>query len=104
MCRVVQKSMSGLMLTVLCLDPVTNKSRYIEDLKIRCFCPSAEMIPASDPKDPVRSYEAGDTVRVVCLEVGRLTLSSKYRAIFPSVGKAGIPATDGWHEELRVKA
>ena len=77
MCRVVQKSMSGLMLTVLCLDPVTNKSRYIEDLKIRCFCPSAEMIPASDPKDPVRSYEAGDTVRVVCLEVGRLTLSSK---------------------------
>ena len=69
MCRVVQKSMSGLMLSVLCMDPVTNKSRYIEDLKIRCFCPSGEMVPACDPKDPVRSYEAGDTVRVVCLEV-----------------------------------
>ena len=83
LCRVVQKSMSGLMLSVLCLDPVTNKSRYIEDLKIRCFCPSGcvicsflnsllifimmlfagEMIPASDPRDPVRSYEAGDIVR-----------------------------------------
>ena len=61
--------MSGLMLSVLCLDPVTDKSRYIEDLKIRCFCPSGEMVPASDPRDPVRSYEAGDIVRVVCLEV-----------------------------------
>ena len=61
--------MSGLMLSVLCLDPVTNKSRYIEDLKIRCFCPAPEMIPASDPADPLRSYEAGDIVRVVCLEV-----------------------------------
>ena len=69
LCRVGQKSMSGLMLSVLCLDPVTNKSRYIEDLKIRCFCPAAEMIPASDPSDPLRSYEAGDIVRVVCLEV-----------------------------------
>jgi len=69
LCRVVQKSMSGLMLSVLCLDPVTSKSRYIQDLKIRCFCPSGEMIPASDPKDPVRSYETGDIVRVVCLEV-----------------------------------
>ena len=69
MCRVGQKSMSGLMLSVLCLDPVTNKSRYIEDLKIRCFCPAPEMIPASDPSDPLRSYEAGDIVRVVCLEV-----------------------------------
>ena len=69
LCRVVQKSMSGLMLSVLCLDPVTDKSRYIEDLRIRCFCPSGEMVPASDPRDPVRSYEAGDIVRVVCLEV-----------------------------------
>jgi len=68
-CRVVQKSMSGLMLSVLCLDPITSKSRFIEDIKIRCFCPSAEMIPASDPRDPVRSYESGDLVRVVVLEV-----------------------------------
>jgi len=68
-CRVVQKSMSGLMLSVLCLDPITGKSRFIEDIKIRCFCPSAEMIPASDPRDPVRSYESGDVVRVVVLEV-----------------------------------
>jgi len=68
-CRVAQKSMSGLMLSVLCLDPITAKSRFIEDIKIRCFCPSAEMIPASDPRDPVRSYESGDIVRVVVLEV-----------------------------------
>eukprot|EP00092_Neocalanus_flemingeri_P103489 GFUD01132444.1.p1 GENE.GFUD01132444.1~~GFUD01132444.1.p1 ORF type:complete len:836 (+),score=222.84 GFUD01132444.1:36-2543(+) len=68
-CRVVQKSMAGLMLSVLCLDPITAKSRFIEDIKIRCFCPSAEMIPASDPRDPVRSYESGDIVRVVVLEV-----------------------------------
>jgi len=61
--------MSGLMLSVLCLDPITSKSRFIEDIKIRCFCPSAEMIPASDPRDPVRSYESGDVVRVVVLEV-----------------------------------
>ena len=58
------------MLSVLCLDPITSKSRFIEDIKIRCFCPSAEMIPASDPRDPVRSYESGDLVRVVVLEVG----------------------------------
>jgi len=68
-CRVIQKSMSGLMLSVLCLDPITSKSRFIDDIKIRCFCPSAEMIPASDPRDPVRSYESGDIVRVVVLEV-----------------------------------
>ena len=47
LCRVVQKSMSGLMLSVLCLDPVTNKSRYIEDLKIRCFCPSGRVISSA---------------------------------------------------------
>ena len=97
LCRVVQKSMSGLMLSALCLDPVTDKSRYIEDLKIRCFCPTAEMIPASDPRDPVRSYEAGDIVRVVCLEVKldsqRLLAgmkSSSLRAEMAGVVKLGL--------------
>ena len=68
-CRIVQKSMSGLMLAVLCLDPATGKSRYLEDVRIRCFCPSTEMVAASDPRDPHRSYETGDVVRVVILEV-----------------------------------
>jgi len=67
-CRIVSKSASGLMLSVLCLDPITGKSRYIEDVKIRCFCPSAEMVPP-DPKDPGLAYEGGDLVRVVVLEV-----------------------------------
>ena len=67
--------MSGLMLSVLCLDPITSKSRFIDDIKIRCFCPSAEMIPASDPRDPVRSYESGDIVRVVVLEVMFLVIA-----------------------------
>ena len=94
LCRVVQKSMSGLMLSVLCLDPITNKSRYIEDLRIRCFCPSGEMIPASDPKDPVRSYEPGDVVRVVCLEVKlesqRLLAGMKATGLRPELAATGL--------------
>jgi len=94
LCRVVQKSMSGLMLSVLCLDPITNKSRYIEDLRIRCFCPSGEMIPASDPKDPVRSYEPGDVVRVVCLEVKlesqRLLAGMKASGLRPELAATGL--------------
>ena len=40
-----------------------------QDVKIRCFCPSAEMVPACDTKDPSRAYEGGDLVKVVVLEV-----------------------------------
>jgi hypothetical protein len=68
-CRIVSKSAAGLMLSVLCLDPATGKSRHIEDVQIRCFCPSAEMVTACDPKDPHRTYESGELVRVVVLEV-----------------------------------
>ena len=66
--RVVSMSSSGLMLSVLCMDPSTGKSRHIEDAKIRCFCPAAECVPP-DPKNPGGSYSGGELVRVVVLEV-----------------------------------
>ena len=44
-------------------------SRYVDDVKIRCFCPAAEMIPAIDSVDPNRSYELNDYTYVVVLEV-----------------------------------
>ena len=43
--------------------------RYVEDVKIRCFCPAAEMVPAVDAVDPNRSYELNDFTYVVVLEV-----------------------------------
>jgi len=46
-----------------------NVFRYIEDIRVRGFCPSAEMVPANDPRDPGRTYETGDVVRVAILEV-----------------------------------
>ena len=66
--RVVSMSTSGLMLSVLCMDPSTGKSRHIEDAKIRCFCPAAECVPP-DPKNSGASYNGGELVRVVVLEV-----------------------------------
>ena len=43
--------------------------RYVEDMRIKGFCPSAEMVPAADPRDSDRNYENGDIVRVAILEV-----------------------------------
>ena len=45
-CRVGGKSQAGLMLSLICLHPATGKSRLLEDLRIRCFCPAAELLPA----------------------------------------------------------
>ena len=45
-CRVGGKSQAGLMLSLLCLHPATGKSRLLEDLRIRCFCAAAELLPA----------------------------------------------------------
>ena len=30
--------------------------RYLYDLKIKCFCPADELLPAHDPRDPGRTY------------------------------------------------
>lgn len=46
-------------------------ARLIDDAKVRCFCPTAEMIPAEDPVDPKRNYEFNDYAYVVVLEVKR---------------------------------
>ncbi len=43
----------------------------MDDAKIRCFCPAAEMIPAEDAVDPNRTYEFNDFAYVVVLEVKR---------------------------------
>ena len=59
------------LLIVLFYNSVFKKNvfRYIEDIRLRGFCPSAEMVPAYDPRDPGRTYETGDVVRVAILEV-----------------------------------
>lgn len=62
--------MSGLLLNVQCFGSTTLKSRDLDDLKLRCFCPSAEMIPAqSAVANTQRSYEINDYVCVVVIEV-----------------------------------
>ena len=30
--------------------------RFLYDLKIKCFCPADELIPANDPREPGRVY------------------------------------------------
>ena len=84
-CRVSALNASGLLLNVCCfagtnLNPqnqenITASSRYMDDLKIKCFCPADELVGASEnlakDKGRIRSYETGDFVCVVVLEVKR---------------------------------
>ena len=84
-CRVAALNASGLLLNVCCFasinldvstaDGIVSKSRYMDDLKIKCFCPADEMVGASEnqtiDKGRLRSYQTGDYVCVVVLEVKR---------------------------------
>lgn len=82
-CKVVALNSSGILLNA-CSFAGTNlstplhqkdesKSRYIEDLKIKCFCPADELIGSNETLENgrVRSYQTGDFVCVVVLEVKR---------------------------------
>lgn len=60
--------MCGIGSTLMLTDAIY-VCRYVDDVKIRCFCPSAEMVPAEDPVDPNRNYEFNDYAYVVVLEV-----------------------------------
>ena len=58
------KNNKGLLLNILGFAPENGKSRYVRDLRVKCFCPSEEMVP-----NQVRPYDSGDVVCVVVLEV-----------------------------------
>ncbi len=64
-CRVIAKNMSGLMLQVLCFGTATAKSRHLEDLKLRCIC------PAADVAEEARPFEIGDLTAVAVSDVRR---------------------------------
>ena len=84
-CRVAALNASGLLLNVCCFaslnlevytaDGIISKSRYMDDLKIKCFCPADETVGASEnqtsEKGRLRSYQTDDYVCVVVLEVKR---------------------------------
>ena len=98
-CRVTALNASGLLMNVCCFaglsldknldEDAIRKSRYMEDLKIKCFCTADELLGASETlskeKGRVRSYQTGDFVCVVIIEVKRdvqrLLVSMKYSAL-----------------------
>jgi len=62
LCKVQNVSNSGLVLQLVAMDPVSGKSRHVEDLKIKGFCPAAEITAGNE-------YRNEDIVRVAVLEV-----------------------------------
>ncbi|XP_046987706.1 tetratricopeptide repeat protein 14 homolog isoform X2 [Schistocerca americana] len=66
-CSIVSKSVSGLMLKVLCSDG--EQQRYVSDINVKAFCPMSSMIPAADKKSVTRNYLVNDTVCCEVLEV-----------------------------------
>ena len=97
-CSVAALNTSGLLLNLCCFAGINldqhllqknEKSRYVKDLKIRCFCPADELIGASETqergKGRVKSYQIDDLVCVVILEVKkdvqRLLVSMKTNSL-----------------------
>ena len=82
-CKVTALNSSGLLLNACSFAGINlstplnkkdkTKLRYIEDLKVKCFCPADELVGTHETleKGRVRSYQTGDFVRVVILEVKR---------------------------------
>ncbi len=54
------------MMTVLCLDCVSGKSRYVEDILVPCYCLASDELSKTGT---VERYNNGDLVRVVVIEV-----------------------------------
>lgn len=81
--------MAGLLLNIQCFGNTTKKSRELDDLKLKCLCPAAEMIPAQSEQFVSRSYEIGNFVCVVVLEVKkesqRLLVSMKKESLAESI-------------------
>nr|CAD7457940.1 unnamed protein product [Timema tahoe] len=61
---IITKSVSGLLLKVICVDG--EFARNVADLGIKAFCPMSNIIPAADKKNVSRTYMMNDTV---CCEV-----------------------------------
>nr|CAD7427649.1 unnamed protein product [Timema monikensis] len=61
---IITKSVSGLLLKVICVDG--EFARNVADLGIKAFCPMSNIIPAADKKNLSRTYMMNDTV---CCEV-----------------------------------
>ena len=76
------------MLNCLGFAPGSGKSRYVRDVRIKCFCPSEELLPH------VRPYETGEVVCVFVLEVKkesqRLLVGMKSDAIKDEVARAKL--------------
>ncbi|XP_069698130.1 zinc finger CCCH domain-containing protein 13 isoform X1 [Periplaneta americana] len=68
---ILSKSVSGMMLKVLCTDG--EGARCVSDLNIKAFCPTSNLIPASDKKSVTCSYITNDTVCCEVLEVNSNT-------------------------------
>ncbi|KAJ9594478.1 hypothetical protein L9F63_014090, partial [Diploptera punctata] len=64
---ILHKSVSGMMLKVLCTDG--EGAKCVSDTNIKAFCPTSNIIPASDKKSVNRSYLLNDTVCCEVLEV-----------------------------------
>ncbi|PNF37896.1 hypothetical protein B7P43_G06205 [Cryptotermes secundus] len=64
---VLTKSVSGMMLKVLCTDG--EGAKCVADVNVKAFCPTSNLIPASDKKSVNSSYLMNDTVRCEVLEV-----------------------------------
>ena len=80
-CKITAMNSSGLLMNACCFADLNlsqreqrfkrAKTRYLYDLKIKCFCPAEELVAAHDAKDPSRSYSRDDYVAVTVLEVKR---------------------------------
>jgi len=64
---VASKNPSGLILKLLSTDG--GKHIVLEDLGIKPFCPLSQTVALTDSRDPNRTYESGDLVRVEVIEV-----------------------------------
>lgn len=64
----------------------------LDDLGIEGFCPTSQMIPPIDPRNPNRIYADGDIVRCEILKVSpdieKLILGMKGNALSPSMQHA----------------
>jgi len=65
-CRIQRRAATGLIVLAIVLDPLTGKSRHIEDAMIKGFCPTSEL---SEDNEISCSFQPEDLIRVVIVEL-----------------------------------
>ena len=58
------------MMTVVCLDSGSGKSRYVEDILVPCCCLASDAVSTNGT---LERYNKGDLVRVVIIEASGFT-------------------------------